>query len=102
MDSENLKAIFGDMPKKIQDLQDKNRETLFNAKSGGGMVSVSMNGMGELVDLSIDDSLLKDKRSLEVLLISAINEVYKSVEENKKSMAMNVLGGLGDLKNFGL
>ena len=43
---------------------------------------------------------MDDKDSLQILLISGINDVIKMVEDNKKSMATNLLGGLGGL-NFG-
>lgn len=98
-DIENLKNVFGGMQKEMEDLQTKARETILSAKSGGGLVSVSINGAGELVDLNIDDSLLEDKESLQILLMSALNDAYRSVEENKKSMALNLLGGM---KPFGL
>ena len=65
-------------------------------KSGGGLINVSANGEGEIIDISIDDSLLEDKESLQILLISAINDVYKSVETNRKNMAMGMLGNIGN------
>ncbi len=67
----------------------------FVAKSGGGLIKVNLNGHGEVIDLSIDDSLLEDKESLQILLISAINDGQKMVEENKKLAASQMLGGLG-------
>lgn len=93
-DVEGLKNIFGGMQKEVEDFQEKAKNTVLSAKSGGGLVSVSINGAGELVDLNIDDSLLEDKESLQILLMSALNDAYKSVEENKKNMALNLLGGM--------
>ncbi len=69
----------------------------FTAKSGGGLVQVSLNGHGEVIDLNIDDSLLEDKESLQILLISAINDGFKMVEDNKKFAASQMLGSLGGL-----
>ena len=73
------------------DLESKN----FTIKSGGGLVEVSMNGNGEVVDLIIDDELLSDKESLQILLIGAINDANKMVQQNQQNSAMNMLGGLG-------
>lgn len=98
-DMEGLKGMFGGMQKEMENLQEKAKETILTAKSGGGLVSVSINGAGELVDLHIDESLLEDRESLQILLMSALNDAYKSVEENKKNMALNLLGGM---KPFGL
>ncbi|PAF47688.1 nucleoid-associated protein, YbaB/EbfC family [Helicobacter sp. 12S02232-10] len=93
-DPEQFGNLFGNMQKEFSNLEEKAKETIITAKSGGGLVSVSINGAGELVDIVIDDGLLQDKESLQILLISAINDAYKSVEENKKSMAFQMLGGL--------
>lgn len=54
-----------------------------------------------VVDLKIDDSLLEDKDSLQILLISCMNDIIKQSEENKKRMAMNLMGNLGGLGNLG-
>ncbi|PAF41999.1 YbaB/EbfC family nucleoid-associated protein [Helicobacter sp. 11S03491-1] len=93
-DLEQLNGIFGDMKKEFSGMEEKIKDTIFSAKAGGGLVSVSINGAGELIDISIDDSLLEDKESLQILLISAINDAYKNVEENKKSMALQMFGGM--------
>jgi hypothetical protein len=47
-----------------------------------------------MIDLEIDDSLLEDKESLQILLIAAVNDANKMVEENKKNSAMGMLGGM--------
>ena len=80
----------------IKNAQEENINLTFSAKSGGGLINVSANGEGEIIDISIDDSLLEDKESLQILLISAINDVYKSVETNRKNMAMGMLGNIGN------
>ena len=51
--------------------------------------------MGEIIDIDIDDSLLEDKESLQILLISAVNDVIKMVEDDKKLAASKMLGSLG-------
>ena len=74
-----------------------NRWKKRGAKSGGGLVSVRANGSGEILDISIDDSLLEDKESMQILLISAVNDVLKSVEADKKNTASRMLGGLASM-----
>lgn len=92
---------LGDMGKmmeqiqeKAQEIQEQAKNVTFTAKAGGGMVEVTVNGAGEVVDISIDDSLLEDKESLQILLISAMNDANKMVEDNKKSQAMGMMGGM--------
>jgi hypothetical protein len=94
MDMGNLGEMFSEMQKKAQAMQEESAAKIYEAKSGGGMVHVKANGKGEIIDIDIDDSLLEDKEALQILLISAINEVYKTIEEGKKAEAMGMLGGL--------
>jgi len=93
------KINLGDMMGQVQEMANKAKEDnaskVFTSKSGGGMISLSINGNSEVIDLQIDDSLLEDKDSLQILLISAMNDVIKQADENKKMMAMNMMGGLG-------
>ena len=99
-DPQELAKTLGDLQEKLQNAQNANKDIILNAKSGGGLVSVSANGEGEIIDISIDDSLLEDKESLQILLMSAMNDVLKSVEANRKNMAIQMLGGFGDFKGI--
>lgn len=94
LDIEQLTGLVGNMQKELAGMEEKAKETITTSKSGGGLVSVSVKGSGELVDINIDDSLLEDKESLQILLISAINDAYKNIEEQKKSMALSMIGNL--------
>ena len=86
--------MLEEMQKKASDAQAQSQSHVFTTKSGGGMVEISMNGKGEVIDLNIDDSLLEDKDSLQILLMSSITDVVKMMEDDKKSQAMNMMGGL--------
>jgi len=90
---------MGEMLSKVQEeakkAQEESEAKTFTAKSGGGMIKVSANGKGEIIDIDIDDSLLEDKDSLQILLISATNDVLKMIEEEKKLQATSMLGALG-------
>ena len=97
IDLKNLN--LGDMLNQFQDMaknaKDENASKIFTSKAAGGMVEISINGNSEVIDLKIDDSLLEDKDSLQILLISCMNDIIKQSDENKKMMAMNMMGGLG-------
>jgi DNA-binding YbaB/EbfC family protein len=94
LDLNNMGKMMEQMQAKAQELQERSKETVLTAKGGGGMVQVSANGLGEIVDITLDDSLLEDKESLQILLISTLNDVLKMVEDNKKAQAMGMFGGL--------
>ena len=92
------KMNLGDMMGQVQKMAEKAKvdgETQsFTSKVGGGMIELSINGNSEVIDLEIDDSLLEDKDSLKILLISAMNDVIKQSDDSKKAMAMNMMGGM--------
>ena len=94
-DLSKMSAMLEEAQKQAQKMQEDAANKEFTAKSGGGMVSVSMNGNGEVIDITIDDSLLSDKESLQILLISAMNDASKMVEDNKKFATAQMLSGIG-------
>ena len=95
LDCSKMGAMLEVAQKQAQKMQEDAANKEFTAKSGGGMVSVSMNGNGEVIDITIDDSLLSDKESLQILLISAMNDASKMVEDNKEFATAQMLSGIG-------
>ncbi len=93
----NINDMMGQFQNMAADAKEENASKVFTSKAGGGMIEMSINGNSEVIDLQIDDSLLEDKDSLQILLISCMNDVIKQTEENQKMMAMNMMGGLGSL-----
>ena len=97
MDFSKMGQILDQMQAKAKQIEEENARKEFTVKSGAGMVAIRLNGAGEVLDLSIDDSLFSDKESLQILLISAIGDAIKLVENEKKDAAASMLGGLGGL-----
>ncbi len=95
----DMGKMLEEMQKKASDVQQESQSRVFTTKSGGGLVEISMNGKGEVIDLNIDDSLLEDKDSLQILLMSSITDIVKMIEDDKKSQAMNMMGGLNPFGN---
>lgn len=94
LDFGNLGSMLSEVQKKAQEMQEVGESKIYEAKSGGGMIHVKANGKGEVIDIDIDDSLMEDKDSLQILLISAVNEVFKEIEKGKKEAAMGMLGDM--------
>ncbi len=94
LDMGKMSEMIGQMQEKAKEIQDQAKHVEFTAKAGGGLIEVTANGAGEVIDLNIDDTLLEDKESLQILLISAMNDVTKMIEDNKKSQAMGMMGGM--------
>jgi nucleoid-associated protein EbfC len=98
-DFSKMGAMLEEAQKQAQKMQEDASSKSFTAKSGGGLVSVQMNGNAEVIDITIDDTLMQDKESLQILLMSAMNDVCKMVEDDKKHATTQMLSSMG---NFGM
>jgi len=94
LDMSKMGKMMEELQSKAKEMEAQQKLVTMTAKAGGGMIEVTANGSGEIVDITIDDSILEDKESLQILLISAMNDVLKMVEDNKKSQAMGMMGGI--------
>lgn len=90
----NLNEMMGQVQEMAEKAKEDGKNKIFTSKVGGGMIELSINGNSEVTDLQIEDSLLEDKDSLQILLISAMNDVIKQSDDNKKASAMNMMGGM--------
>ncbi len=62
-------------------LQTKMEELTFEGQAGNGLVKMTLTGKGYGVKTQIDDSLLKDKESLEDLITVAISDSRSKADE---------------------
>ncbi|MEN8174355.1 MAG: YbaB/EbfC family nucleoid-associated protein [Pseudomonadota bacterium] len=98
-----MKAGLGNILKQAQKMQEdlqKAQEKLaleeVTGQSGGGLVSVVMNGKYEVRRVSIDDSLVgDDKEMLEDLVASAVNDATRRVAEKTQESMSGLTSGLG-------
>ena len=85
--------------KAMQDeMEHKLSETVVEAQSGGGMVTVRMNGRKEVLRLRIEPTAMgasaSDLELLEDLITAAINEAGRRADEAMKSSVAGMMGGL--------
>jgi len=68
----------------------------FSATAGGGVVSVTMTGKKELTALTIAPEVVdpEDVEMLQDLVIAAVNEVIRNVEETTTAELGKITGGL--------
>ncbi len=85
---------LNELMKNFQSQVSQSDDKVYTSKSGGGLVEAKVNGKFEVVDLNIDSSLFEDKESMQILLISAINDAIKMAVEDKKSQALNMFGNM--------
>jgi len=84
-----------DMQKQIEEVQNQLSDMIIEAESGGGMVSVKVNGKQEILDLNIDpEALNEDKEMLEDLIISALNKALSRAQFDSQEKMNSVTGGM--------
>tara|TARA_B100000242_G_scaffold258530_1_gene202865 strand:+ start:212 stop:535 length:324 start_codon:yes stop_codon:yes gene_type:complete len=85
------------MQDKMSEIQKKIENMEVEGTSGGGAVKVVMNGKHELKKINIDKSLLnaEEIEVLEDLIIAAVNDVNKKINEDMNSQLGSLSGGLG-------
>lgn len=66
------------------------------ASAGGGMVSVKMNGQKQLVEVRIEPDIFKskDQEMLQELILAAVNEATRRVDEELSKQMKDITGGL--------
>ncbi|HEV2272576.1 MAG TPA: YbaB/EbfC family nucleoid-associated protein [Acidobacteriaceae bacterium] len=84
-----------------EQVQAKLSQTVVEASSGGGAVTVKMNGQKQILKLKIDapavlslSSSAADVEMLEDLIVAAVNEAGRRADEAMKSSVTGMLGGL--------
>jgi DNA-binding YbaB/EbfC family protein len=79
-----------------EDLQRQVNSVTIEASAGGGMVSVKMNGQKQIVDLRIEPEVFatKDQEMLQDLVLAAVNEASRRVDEELANQMKNLAGGI--------
>jgi nucleoid-associated protein EbfC len=84
-----------------EQMQQKLSQTVVEASSGGGAVTVRLNGQKQVLKVTIDPSAVlslsgnaADVEMLEDLVMAAFNEAGRRADEAMKSSLSGMLGGL--------
>lgn len=85
-----------EMQEKMQRLQEQLAETEVSGAAGGGMVTVTMNGKGEVRGVKIDPSLVdpSEVEVLEDLIVAAANDAKAKIEAHVQERMSELTGGL--------
>ena len=85
---------------KVQELMQQKQEELnereFKASSGGGAIEVVMTGKKELTAVTIQPEVVdpEDVEMLQDLVIAAVNEALRTVEETTSEEIGKITGGM--------
>jgi hypothetical protein len=79
-----------------EQLQKQLDELVVEATAGGGMVSVKMNGQKQLHEVRIDPEVFasQDLEMLQDLILVAVNDAARKVDEQMSSQMGSLAGGL--------
>ena len=84
-----------EMQKQIENVQNQLSDMIIDAESGGGMVTVKVNGKQEVLELVIDpDAMKEDKEILEDLIVSALNKGLSKAQSDSQEKMNSVTGGM--------
>ncbi len=97
-----MKGGIGQLMKQAQQMQERMKEAqeelasmTVTGQSGGGMVSVTMNGQHQVRAVEIDESLVgDDKDMLEDLIVAAFNDAQKKVQDATQEKFSGMSAGL--------
>ena len=79
------------------DLQSRMQQTVVEASSGGGSVTVKMNGAKQVISVTIEPEAAKDVEMLQDLVTAAFNAAAKKADEQMQSSLGGLLGGMGGM-----
>jgi DNA-binding YbaB/EbfC family protein len=88
------------MMKQAQQMQERLKQQMADlrveATAGGGMVTVVMNGAKQLLSLKIDPEAVskEDVEMLQDLILAAINDAQRKVDEAMQQQMGGMMGGL--------
>ncbi len=98
-DPRKLQEMMSAAKQQAEQLQEKLRQTVVEASAGGGTVRVKMNGAKQVLAVTIDPEAVKsgDVEMLQDLVVAAMNEAGRKVDEAMQSSLGGMLGGLQGL-----
>lgn len=87
------------MMQQAQKMQEKLHQEIalikVEATAGGGMVTAQMDGQKNLLSVKIDPEVAGDVEMLQDLVLAAVNEAAKKVDDEIKQKMGGMLGGMG-------
>ena len=106
MNPQDIQKMLGQAQEMQQQMDQRLSSTVVEATSGGGAVTVKMNGKKQVLSLKIDPTAVAglisntsgsnsaDIEMLEDLIVAALNEAGRRADESLQSGLSGMLGGL--------
>ena len=97
MNMNNMMKQVQKMQKQMEEQQKALEEAEFSATAGGGAVAVTVSGKKVLTKVTLDPDAVDpdDVEMLEDLIMVAVNDAMKQVDEANSSSMARMTGGMG-------
>ncbi len=95
----NLMKQAQKMQRQMEEAQAALEEQEFTSASGGGAVEVTVSGSKEIKKVKLSEEVVdpEDIEMLEDLIVAAVNEALRKVDETSQKSMAQFTGGLGNL-----
>jgi DNA-binding YbaB/EbfC family protein len=92
----NMQQLMKQAQKMQEQLHKQMETTIVEASAGGGMISVKMNGNKQLLSIQVDPEVFSsgDKDMLQDLIVAAVNEATRKVDEALSGQLGGLTGGM--------
>ena len=99
MEVKALQQMLSQFRQVQEKLEKQIEEVSVEASAGGGMVTVKMNGQKQLTEVRIEPDVFKgkDQEMLQELMLAAVNEATRRVDEELSKQVKDLTGGLPGL-----
>jgi len=96
MEPKALQQMLAQFRQVQEKLEKQIDELAVEASAGGGMVTVKMNGQKQLTEVRIEPEIFKskDQEMLQELILSAVNDATRRVDEELSKQVQNLAGGM--------
>jgi nucleoid-associated protein EbfC len=93
----NVQKMMQQAQQMQERLQKQMTEMTVEATAGGGMVTVVVNGHKNVLRVKIDPEVVSkdDVEMLQDLIVAAVNDAHRKVDEQLASQMQGLMGGMG-------
>jgi DNA-binding YbaB/EbfC family protein len=93
----NIQKMMQQAQQMQERLQKQMTDMTIEATAGGGMVTVVVNGHKHLKSIKLDPEVISkdDVDMLQDLIVAAINDAHRRVDEALASQMQGLMGGMG-------
>jgi hypothetical protein len=92
----NIQHMMKQAQQMQERLQKQMAELRVDGQAGGGMVSVTVNGMKQVLAITIDPEAVSkdDVEMLQDMILAAINDAQRKAEESLQQQVGGLMGGM--------